>query len=428
MAATPAAASLGSPLPDATPTDGISSLAWLDTAALVTGNWDASVRLFRASASSSSSSSSPSSSSSSSSSSAAAPLAASGAWRAHKAPVLTVCAGPRAGSVLSGGIDEDVRLSYGEPSSGAGSGIGAGAGAGAGAGGGGGGTSDVLGSHGAAVRVVLRCAELGACASGSWDKTVRLWDTSAAGGAGARAAARAELPERVYAMALLGGGARLVVGTAGRQLLTFDLRKLGGGALASKESPLKHQTRCIEACPAGSGAAAQGGGEFLAIGCTEGRVAIDYDAALADSAAKSYAFKCHRRKEAEAPSGGGAGGGGGAGAAGAAAGETSFPVHAVAFHPQHGTFATGGGDRCVAFWDGVGRKRLAPLAGPLPDSVAALAFSPDGARLAVASSDDFSGGEGAAHAPDAVFVRSCSEGEVRPKAAAAAAAAVAAKA
>ena len=380
MSAAPSA-SLGAQLADDAPTDGVSSLAWLDRDTLASGNWDSSVRLFRAS----SASASASASAASSSSAAAAPLAARGAWRAHKAPVLSVCAGPRAGSVLSGGVDEDVRLSDGEPSAGAGAGAGAGA------------ASDVLGSHEAAVRCVLLCAEARACVSGSWDKTVRLWDLGAAGGAGARAAAKADVPDRVYAMALLGGGLRLVVGTAGRQLLTFDLRKLDGGALASKESPLKHQTRCIEACPAASGAAASGGGEFLAIGCTEGRVAIDYDAALADSAAKSYAFKCHRRKEADG-------------------GETSFAVHAIAFHAQHGTFATGGGDRCVAFWDGVGRKRLAPLAGPFPNSVAALAFSPDGSRIAIASSDDFAGGEGAAHPPDAVFVRGVSEAEVRPKA------------
>jgi len=288
-----------------------------------------------------------------------------------------------------------VRLSRGEPSAAApGAGIASGAGAGAGA------SSDVLGSHDGAVRCVLHCAEARACASGSWDRSVRLWDLGAAGGAGARAAALAEVPGKVYAMALLGGGARLVVATSQRQLVTFDLRRLGGGALSTRESPLKHQTRCVEACPAGSGAAAAGGGgEFLAIGCTEGRVAIDFDAALADSAARSYAFKCHRRKEADG-------------------GETSFPVHAVAFHPQHGSFATGGGDRCVAFWDGVGRKRLAPLAGPFPHSIAALAFSPDGSRLAVASSHE--GEPGAEQTPNALFIRAVAEGEVRPKAAAAA--------
>ena len=43
----------------------------------------------------------------------------------------------------------------------------------------------------------------------------------------------------------------------------------------------------------------------------------------------------------------------------ASSGETVYPVHALAFHPTLGTFATGGGDGYVNFWDGEARKRLA---------------------------------------------------------------------
>ena len=43
--------------------------------------------------------------------------------------------------------------------------------------------------------------------------------------------------------------------------------------------------------------------------------------------ASKYAFKCHRAKGTNAATG--------------AAEEAVFPVHAMAFHPVHGTFATG---------------------------------------------------------------------------------------
>lgn len=35
-----------------------------------------------------------------------------------------------------------------------------------------------------------------------------------------------------------------------------------------------------------------------------------------------------------------------------------YPVHAIAFHPSLGTFATGGGDGVVNIWDGDNKKRL----------------------------------------------------------------------
>ena len=50
-----------------------------------------------------------------------------------------------------------------------------------------------------------------------------------------------------------------------------------------------------------------------------------------------------------------------------------------------------------------------------PTSVASLAFSADGALLAVASSYCHERGEGAGGPPDAIFLRKCADAEVRPK-------------
>jgi cell cycle arrest protein BUB3 len=35
-----------------------------------------------------------------------------------------------------------------------------------------------------------------------------------------------------------------------------------------------------------------------------------------------------------------------------------FPVNCITYHPQFGTFATGGGDGVVNIWDGNNKKRL----------------------------------------------------------------------
>ena len=120
-----------------------------------------------------------------------------------------------------------------------------------------------------------------------------------------------------------------------------------------------------------------------------------------EAAGAKYAFKCHRAKAS-------------AGASGEEALERVFPVHGLAFHPLHGTFATGGGDGHVSVWDWKGRKRLHQSA-HYGTSISALAFSSDGAQLAIAASYAYEGGE-RDHPPDAVLLRAVQEAEVRPKA------------
>jgi cell cycle arrest protein BUB3 len=105
-----------------------------------------------------------------------------------------------------------------------------------------------------------------------------------------------------------------ILGTAGRQVQIHDLRKLGGtddSLLYTRESNLKHQSRCIRAFTDGSG---------YITSSIEGRCSVEW----VDPAenAKKYSFKCHRHK---------LGGGD----------ERIFPVNALAFHPVYGSFVTG---------------------------------------------------------------------------------------
>lgn len=60
----------------------------------------------------------------------------------------------------------------------------------------------------------------------------------------------------------------------------------------------------------------------FAISSIEGRVAIEYFDNSEAAQSKKFAFKCHRRSENGE--------------------DVAYPVNAIAFHPQLGTFATGG--------------------------------------------------------------------------------------
>lgn len=67
----------------------------------------------------------------------------------------------------------------------------------------------------------------------------------------------------------------------------------------------------------------------------------------------------------------------------------------------------------LVLWDGLNKKKLATLP-PFPTSISALAFSPDGTELAMASSYTFEDGE-RAHPHDEIYVRKILDHECQPK-------------
>ena len=96
-----------------------------------------------------------------------------------------------------------------------------------------------------------------------------------------------------------------------------------------------------------------------------------------------------------------------------------YPVNALAFHPVHGTFATGGGDGVVALWDAQTKRRVRQYP-KLGASVAALDFSSDGRFLVVGVSPGFEDGREEEDVDPSlvkVVVRELGENEARAKAA-----------
>lgn len=146
-----------------------------------------------------------------------------------------------------------------------------------------------------------------------------------------------------------------------------------------RESSLKFLTRALACMPDDAG---------FACSSIEGRVAVDWFDAAAAVQAKKYAFKCHRQPAPDDPGT-----------------DIVHPVHALAFHPRHGTFVSGGGDGVVALWDAAAKRRIRQYH-RFPTSVVAMSFSGDGGMLAVAVSPGFEDardemGEG----PVGVYVR-----------------------
>ncbi|KAM9773034.1 mitotic checkpoint protein BUB3 [Syngnathus typhle] len=233
----------------------------------------------------------------------------------------------------------------------------------------------VVGKHDAAIRCVEHCPEVNVMVTGSWDRSVRLWDPRAPCNAGTFTQ-----PERVYTMSVAGD--RLIVGTAGRRVLVWDLRNMGY-VQQRRESSLKFQTRCIRAFPNKQG---------YVLSSIEGRVAVEYLDPSVEVQKKKYAFKCHRLKEQV---------------------EQVYPVNAISFHSVHNTFATGGSDGFVNIWDPFNKKRLCQFH-RYPTSIASLSFNSDGSLIAIASSYMYEMGD-VSHPEDAVYIRQVTDAETKPK-------------
>jgi cell cycle arrest protein BUB3 len=213
------------------PTDGISSLRFVNDSLLLVASWDSGVRLYDS---------------------------YTDALKAkfhHKAAVLDCCSSPNL-TLFSGGLDRAVK-SYDLNS----------------------GQDITLGTHDKAVRCVEYHTDTALLVSGSWDKTLRGWDMRDRPGS---AQFNLETADKVLTMSLAGNV--LIVGTANRHVWLYDLRKMDE-PFSKRSSSLKFQTRCIRIFPDQTG---------FATSSVEGRVAIDYIDSSPEYQQQKYAFKCHR--------------------------------------------------------------------------------------------------------------------------------------
>ena len=216
----------------------------------------------------------------------------------------------------------------------------------------------------------------------SWDKTLKFWDTRSSA-----PMMSIDLPERAYCADV--DYPMAVVGTAGRGIIIYQL---DGQPQEFKrvESQLKFQHRCVsifrdkKSAPTG-----------FALGSREGRVAITY---LNPPTPKdNFTFKCHR-------------------SAGVTNGfQEIYAVNDIAFHPQHMTLATVGGDGKFSFWDKDARTKL-KTSEACEQPITKCAFNKDGNIFAYAVSYDWSKGHEhyVAQKKNYIFLRSCFD-ELRPR-------------
>ncbi|CAG8482890.1 12569_t:CDS:2, partial [Acaulospora morrowiae] len=237
----------------------------------------------------------------------------------------------------------------------------------------------LVGTHEQAVKCVEYNLENNLIVSGSWDATIRLWDVRNKDAQ--TGVYNMDYNAKVFAISLV--SFKLVVATAGRQFFIYDIRNMSE-TRQKRESSLKFMTRSVKCMPNGQG---------YACSSIEGRVAVEFFDPSPEAQSRKYAFKCHRRVIDGI--------------------DTVYPVNALAFHPTHGTFASGGSDGVVNIWDGFNKKRLRQYP-QYPTSIASLDFNKDGTCLAIASSYTFEEGE-KDHPPDSVFIRPISENECKPR-------------
>lgn len=139
---------------------------------------------------------------------------------------------------------------------------------------------NVVGTHGNAIKCVEYCSEVNGIITGSWDHHLKVWDPRTPICSGSY-----NQGEKVYTMGVC--GEKLVVGTAGRKILVWDIRNMSY-TLQKRESNLKYQTRAIRCFPNKQG---------YVLSSIEGRVAVEYLDTNPEIQKKKYAFKCHRIKE-----------------------------------------------------------------------------------------------------------------------------------
>jgi len=236
-----------------------------------------------------------------------------------------------------------------------------------------------IGGHEGIISCVEYSSQTNQFITGSWDRSVSMWDQRSPN----QRVGHAITGKKVFAMST--SDDYVIVGTADRKVFIYDIRNLDK-LVQDRVSSLKHQTRDIQVNIEQTG--------FL-LTSVEGRVAVEYIDASPKWQNKKFAFKCHRYLDKETQC------------------QTVFPVNCAAFHPQFGTFVTGGCDGLVMAWDGDNKKRICQFP-QFNTSIAALDFNLDGRLLAVGASYTWEQGEKDVP-PDAIYIRNIREFEVERK-------------
>ncbi|KAG6812833.1 hypothetical protein H0H92_016102 [Tricholoma furcatifolium] len=264
----------------------------------------------------------------------------------HRAPVLACCFSD-ATHAFSGGLDTSVReLDLA--------------------------TENIrnLGAHNDSISGMTYARESGLLITGSWDRTIRFWDSRAS----SPQHSSHDTPERIYHLDLVHN--TLVVAMASRLFNIYDIRKMDS-LVQQRESSLKFMTRALACMPDGEG---------YATASVEGRIAVEYFGTTSAAEEKKYAFKCHRQTTGDV--------------------DHVWPVNALAFHPTFNTFASGGSDATVSIWDHKVKKRLRQYP-KFTNPISSLAFNCDGTKLAIAASYTWDEGEAGLKIAErpAIFVR-----------------------
>lgn len=272
---------------------------------------------------------------------------------ADNKPVLDSCFSPDGSTVFTVGCDNAVRmwqLGGNVPPNG---------------------ISQQIGSHDAPIKSVGFLRNSNIVVTGGWDWKLKFWDMRSPTAVGVL-----DLPERVYDLDVRDN--LLVVATAGRHILTYDVSGQPREH-SRKESPLKYQSRCVAVFPDSTG---------FAVGSIEGRVGIQYVQKVPGK--ENFAFKCHRQDA------------------------NVYSVNDIAFQHQFGTFATVGTDGVVNFWDKDNKQRLKGF-NPINRTIPCAAFNTHGNLFAYASSYDWSKGSMHVQPGNEIYIHSVLEDEIKPK-------------
>lgn len=133
--------------------------------------------------------------------------------------------------------------------------------------------------------------------TGSWDKTLRVWDPQ-----NSAEIHRLELNRKVFSMDLR--DEKLAVALSDRKTHIYDIRNMTS-TWQIRETTLKYMLKCIRLMPNGQG---------YACSAIEGRVAFEYFDMSPEVQAKRYAFKSHRLTINDT--------------------EVVYPVNSLSFHPK----------------------------------------------------------------------------------------------